>query len=225
MAPVHSRVSRGKKITLSLTDKVKLLDFHKQKPKLGCHPLAELFKETYNIEIGKSQIAKIIRNESNIRREYENFEGDMKRKNIAKYGIINDVLYEWYIKSCQVGIYPDGAIPQEALKIKTELNDSNLSYFKAANGWLEHFKKCFGLRQIRIVGEAGKVPITTVKAWTERLLEIVQGYSADDIWNMDESELFFSPSNLILLILLFNPFNPNPSKPYVMQYFTAKKYG
>ena len=55
MTPVHSRVSRGKKITLSLTDKVKLLDLHKQKPKLGCHPLAKLFK---------------------------NFKGNMKRKNV-----------------------------------------------------------------------------------------------------------------------------------------------
>ena len=34
MAPVHSRVSRGKKITLSLIDEVKLLDLHKQKPNL-----------------------------------------------------------------------------------------------------------------------------------------------------------------------------------------------
>ena len=65
-APVHAGVSRGKNITLSLTDKVKLLDLHKQKPKLGCRPLAELFKETYNIEIGKSQISRIIKNESNI---------------------------------------------------------------------------------------------------------------------------------------------------------------
>ena len=40
-------------------------------------------------------MAKIVKSESNIRREYENFEGDMKRKKIAKYGIINDVLYEW----------------------------------------------------------------------------------------------------------------------------------
>ena len=46
MASVHSRVSRGKKITLSLTDKVKLLDLRKQKPKLGYRPLTELFKET-----------------------------------------------------------------------------------------------------------------------------------------------------------------------------------
>ena len=75
---MHSSVSRGKKITLSLTDKVKLLDLKKQKPKLGCRPLSELFKEIYNIEIGKSHIAKIIKNESNIRREHENFEGDMK---------------------------------------------------------------------------------------------------------------------------------------------------
>ena len=73
MAPAHSRVSRGKKITLSLTDKAKLLDLHKQKPELGCCPLAELFKETYNIEIGKSQIVITIENEGNIRREYENF--------------------------------------------------------------------------------------------------------------------------------------------------------
>ena len=192
MAPVHSRVSRGKKITLSLTDKVKLLDLHKQKPKLGCHPLGELFKETSNIEIGKSQIANILKNESNIRREYENFEGDAKRKKIAKYDIINYVLYEWYIKCCQACICPDGAMLQEeALKIKTELNDSNLGDFKASNGWLEHFKKRFSLRQTRIVGEAGDVPITTNKTWMERLPKIIQGYSADDIWNMDESGRFF----------------------------------
>ena len=181
---MRSHVSRVKKITLSLTEKLKLLDLHKQKPKLDCRPLAELFKETYNIKIGKSQIAKIIKIESNIRREYENFEGDMKRKKIAKYGIINDVLYEWYIKCCQAGIYPDGAMLQEdALKIKTELNDSNLGDFKSSIGWLEHFKKRFGLRQTRIVGQAGNVPITTIKAWMERLPEIILGYSADDMYH------------------------------------------
>ena len=106
----------------------------------------------------------------------------MKRKKIAKCGIINDVLYEWYIKCCQAGIYPDGAmLLEDALKINAELNDSNLEDFKASNGWLEHFKKGFGLRQTRIVGEAGDVPITTIKAWMEQLPETIQGYSADDI--------------------------------------------
>ena len=53
-------------------------------------------------------------------------------------------------------------LQEEALKIKAELNDSNSGDFKASNGWLEHFKKCFGLRQTRIVGEVGDVLITTI---------------------------------------------------------------
>ena len=66
--------------------------------------------------------------------EGENFEGDMKRKKIEKCGIIIDVLYEWYLKCCQAGIYPDGAMLQEeALKIITELNDSKLGNFKVSN--------------------------------------------------------------------------------------------
>ena len=58
---------------------------------------------------------------------------------MAKYGIINNVLYEWYLKCCQAGIYPDRAMLQkEVLKIKTELNDSNLGDFMASNGWFDH---------------------------------------------------------------------------------------
>ena len=34
---------------------------------------------------------------------------------MAKYGIINEVLYEWYIKCCQAGFYPDGKMLQEEL--------------------------------------------------------------------------------------------------------------
>ena len=47
MALVHVRVSRGKKITFSLIDKVKHLDLLKEKPKFGCLLLAEILKDTY----------------------------------------------------------------------------------------------------------------------------------------------------------------------------------
>ena len=100
----------------------------------------------------------------------------MKRKKVGKYGIINHVFYEWYIKCCQAGIYPDGAILREQ---------------EAFNGWLEEFKRRFGLRQIRTIREAGDVPITTIKPCMEQLPEIIQGYYADDIRNMDELGLYF----------------------------------
>ena len=172
-------------------------------------------------------------------------------KKIAKYGNINDVLYEWYLKCCQAGIYPD------------ELNDSNLRDFEASNRQLKHFKKRSCLRQTRIVGEAGDAPITTIKAWMEQLPEVIQGFSADNIWNMDESGLFFkalsgtelanktkkcksgrkskerrsvaffvSSSGFKLFKPVVNgkgkvprcfPKLPNPSKPYAMRYYHSKK--
>ena len=51
----------------------------------------------------------------------------------------------------------------------------------------------YGIRETTTVisGEAGEVPITTVKAWMERLPELVKGYSHEDVLNMDELGLLF----------------------------------
>ena len=45
--------------------------------------------------------------------------------------------------------------------------------------------------QLKISGESGDVEGTTVDSWKERLTEIVQGYEKDNIWNMDETGLFW----------------------------------
>ena len=45
----------------------------------------------------------------------------IRKKKEANYGIINDVMYEWYIKCCLAGVYPDGTLLQERL-LKLRLN-------------------------------------------------------------------------------------------------------
>ena len=40
-------------------------------------------------------------------------------------------------------------------------------------------------------GESGDVSGATVDSWKERLPDIVHGYSADDIWNLDETGCFW----------------------------------
>ena len=44
---------------------------------------------------------------------------------------------------------------------------------------------------MRVSGELGDVSGLTVSSWKERLPEIVKGYEPDDIWNMDESGVFW----------------------------------
>ena len=47
------------------------------------------------------------------------------------------------------------------------------------------------LKEKRIVGEGGDVPEETVSSWIEKLQELTEEYSSENIWNMDESGCFF----------------------------------
>ena len=57
----------------TLTLEIKLLDANKER-KQSCRQLAEMFN------IGKTAAANITKNEASIRKEYEEFKGDLKRK-------------------------------------------------------------------------------------------------------------------------------------------------
>ena len=53
--------------------------------------------------------------------------------------------------------------------IKERLNKDELALFTASDGWLEKFKQAYGLREVRITGEADDIPKMTIQSWIERL--------------------------------------------------------
>ena len=69
---------------------------------------------------------------------------------------------------------------------KEELND-----FRASNGWLESWKKTYGVWEKRSSRKADHVFSATIKAWIERLTELSQEYEPQNILNLDELGLFF----------------------------------
>ena len=78
-------------------------------------------------------------------------------------------------------------IQEEALQIALKLN---VTGFTASNGWLEKRKTRHNVKQFSVAGEDGEVNAETF-AWAERLPEIVKGYGLKDIWNADETGLFW----------------------------------
>ena len=68
-------------------------------------------------------------------------------------------------------IYPDGTLLQEeAMKIKKRVDNEVLNDFIASNGWLESWKKTYGVRERRLCGEADHVSTTTIGVWIERIV-------------------------------------------------------
>ena len=63
--------------------------------------------------------------------------------------------------------------------------------FKALNGWLHRWKTRNNIKQRLIAGESADVSVDADKSWRERLPEILKGYEAKDIWNLDEMGYFW----------------------------------
>ena len=168
-----------------LEGKVKLLDANKER-KQNCWQLAEMFN------IDKTAAANIIKNEASIRKEYEEFKGDLKRKRKGQFNDINEILYEWFKKCCAANIYPDGPmLKEEAMEIKNCLDKVELKIFTTSSGWLEKWKISYGVRERNVNGETGEVAEYMVSAWMGILVELTRGYEHADIWNIDETGCFF----------------------------------
>ena len=61
--------ARMKRKTLSLSEKIKRIDFAKKYPTFGCRKIGEIHG------IGKTSVACILKDEDNIRKEFEMFKG------------------------------------------------------------------------------------------------------------------------------------------------------
>ena len=86
-------------------------------------------------------------------------------------------------------IYPSGPqLIEKAKEITARLSKPN---FKGSNGWLENWKNKYNIRQVAVCGESGDVYGETIDSWKERLPEILSGYSKENIWNMDETAVFW----------------------------------
>ena len=89
-------------------------------------------------------------------------------------------------------IYPNGVmLKEEAMAIKEQLQNSDFDDFSASDGWLDCWKTTYSVKERRIVGKAGDVSTEIVTSWMERINELTEVCSLENIWNMDKSGCFF----------------------------------
>ena len=104
---------------------------------------------------------------------------------------INDQVYEWFVAQRSKNIAISGPLLQEyARKVSEELNSATNS-FQASNGWLEKFKIRYNIHFRTICGESRSVDQTIVDDWKSRLLSMIEHYKPEDVFNVDETGLFF----------------------------------
>jgi hypothetical protein len=79
---------------------------------------------------------------------------------------------------------------EKAIRVAERLKLEN---FKASNGWLGRFKKRHGIMYKNLCGKALVLIKDTVDYWkTESLLRNLEDYKPNDIFNADETGIFFN---------------------------------
>jgi hypothetical protein len=104
----------------------------------------------------------------------------------------------WVTKACNEGIQLTGDVLREKWRDFEKLagvpEDKRL---KLSNGWLDSLKKRLGLKKWKRHGESGPANPEVVAQERERVCKLLQesGYERRDIFNMDETGLFYACSH------------------------------
>uniref|UniRef100_A0A1E1X318 Putative tigger transposable element n=1 Tax=Amblyomma aureolatum TaxID=187763 RepID=A0A1E1X318_9ACAR len=108
----------------------------------------------------------------------------------AKYGNLDEALLTWFKQARAAGVNFDGSILREkAVDIADRLG---ITDFAASNGWIDRFRKRHGIAYKTVSGESASVNLATVDDWKATLSAIlIEGYAPRDIYNADETGLFF----------------------------------
>ncbi|XP_054631460.1 tigger transposable element-derived protein 4-like [Dunckerocampus dactyliophorus] len=184
--------SHGGRNQLSLEKKIELIRMH-DKDKLSARAIAVKLS-TQGHRCGRTQILNILKRKQEWIEEFQsNMPLDRKRK-VRKTANdeLNAILYEWFKDSTARQLPVSGPLLQEKAKeIATQLQ---LDEFKASNGWLDAFRRRHNVIFGKMNGESGGVETAVVDDWKQKLRDLCDGYAFRDIYNMDETGLFYKAS-------------------------------
>ena len=173
----------SKRKFLKLGDKVKVIQDSKKG--LSTRKLAEIYG------CGRTQINSILKkSDVYLEKTFQgvNLESKSKRRKNGYEGI-DDLLLEWLLNCREKNLPISGPMLQEsALEIANKLG---ISDFKASNGWLQKFRTRHNIVFRKLNGEASDAPMKEITSWMETLHELTADYDSKDVYNCDETGLFF----------------------------------
>lgn len=140
--------------------------------------------------LSKTTICTIWSNREKIKKASESKSHGIKKIRDPVRSDVDQALLRWF----EVRRSENIAISGPLLQSKAEELSKGLQGddFKCSRGWLERFKVRHNINAGKISGEAGDVNKEAVQTWLEdKWPSIAQNYSCDDIFNGDETGLFY----------------------------------
>ena len=156
-------------------------------PKATYDSIQSHFEKDWGVKVGLSTIGDVWRNQE----EWLKVEDDSKmlRTRTPKHQDVEDTLWLWFCQARSSG----AAISDLILKTKAQefgqrLGITDLTY---SNGWLQKFKDRHSISKKKFEGKSASADMQQVASGRTSLLALTSSFAPCDIYNMDETGLFY----------------------------------
>lgn len=188
--------------SLSIHQKRLILDERDERKREGLKvtqvALAAWAKENLGLQSlpDQSTMSRLLKNAEKIRSMSDTHNTSVKKKRRAAAPRLEDALYKWMCTQSSRGIMINAdLVKMEGRKLMNAANEllpeCEQIFLKFSKGWIERFKKRFGLRFRQVHGEAMSVDIDKLAEEMPRLERIISTFAERDTWNADEFGLFY----------------------------------
>ncbi|RHZ61420.1 hypothetical protein Glove_347g14 [Diversispora epigaea] len=156
-------VSKKTRCRISNKQKKEICEFAKKNPIYKQHEVANEFMERYpSLKIDRSTVSKILKKADEYQLQDDDINTEKTFRRRPKKGQ----------QFAQAFSIPKGSIA-------------------FSNGWATRFKRHNGIKKITMHGEAASAPLESLPEERKKLQELLSCYNPEDIYNADETGLFY----------------------------------
>jgi Tc5 transposase DNA-binding domain len=177
---------------ISYNIKKEICEFIKENSNVTQGNVAIYFNEKYEeLNIDRTTICKIWKEKEKWLAVLPTLQtSNIFRNRPVQFPDLDKAMQIWTSQAVAAGLpISDLILQQKGMEFAKSLNIED--QLKCANGWVYRFKLRNGLQKITLSGEANSAPLETLSEERIKLRSILANYNEEDIYNADETGLFF----------------------------------
>ncbi|CAG8681177.1 20259_t:CDS:1 [Gigaspora rosea] len=182
---MSSKKFKETKTTLTNEQRKDIIKHKEKNSQLSQADLVSWVKQTMDLTVHQTTISRLIKNKEEIGENPV-----AKRQRTVQHPVLENTLIEWILQSQERIILSDEIIVEKAKSFAESLNIPE-DDLKFSHGWLYKFKQRHGLKRITKHGEDASVDEEVIGTAIPDLRETLKDYDLKDIYNMDETGLFY----------------------------------
>lgn len=188
-----SKISSKNFCLATIAQKIEVINWYKANGESQRKTVEYFSKRLPELNLKQPTLSRWIKSETKIKATAPLNAQTALRVRPVKHSDIEEMLEQWLDEAAAAGVIVTGDVIKAQWKdFARKKNLPEDQWLQVSDGWLTRFKTRHNMQLYTNHGEAGSVDIATVENEIKRVQEINKDYKIMDIYNMDETALFYA---------------------------------